>query len=119
MKKNSLVIAFLVALIMLLGWAIIPPPKQAEAQAVGVVLSGQQAVTGTAAVVTGMTYGTACVKALKGNSINVYLGGAGVTDSTGMELAPGDAYCALAANPGTFYVIASTTGASISWIVSR
>jgi hypothetical protein len=94
-------------------------PKPAHAQAIGYVQSGQQAVTANAVVVSGISYGTVCIKALAGNTINVYLGGPGVTDSTGMELAPGNAYCAPAVNVNPFYVIASTTGASVSWIVSR
>jgi len=118
MKTKSL-LAGITVVILVVVWGVVIPLKQVRAQSVGYVGSGQQAVTATAAVLSGMSYGTACVKALKGNTINVYLGGYGVTDSTGMELAPGDSYCSLAANPGTFYVIASTTGASVSWIVSR
>jgi hypothetical protein len=95
------------------------PPKPAHAQAIGYVKSGQQAVTASAVIVTGISYGTVCIKALNANQINVYLGGPGVTDSTGMELAPGNAYCAMGVNANPFYVIASTTGASVSWIVSR
>jgi hypothetical protein len=94
-------------------------PRPVHAQAVGYVKSGQQAVTATAALVTGISYGTVCIKALNGNTINVYLGGPGVTTSTGMELYQGNAYCANSVNASPFYVVASTTGASVSWIVSR
>ena len=93
--------------------------RQLNAQINGVVTSGQQAVTGTAAAITGIGAGTVCVKALAGNSIAVYLGGAGVTDATGMELSAGNAYCAPTARATQFYVIASTTGASVSWIVTN
>ena len=120
MRKSTLIGSLILALlIMVVVLAVTLPPKQAHAQAIGYVASGQQAVTGTAAVVTGISYGTVCIKALAGNTINVYLGGPGVTDSTGMELAPGNAYCSPAVNVDPFYVIASTTGASVSWIVSR
>lgn len=94
-------------------------PHRTNAQISGLVQSGQQAVTGTAAVISGTGSGTMCVKALAGNMINVYLGPAGVTDSTGMELAAGNAYCAPVASINNFYVVASTTGASVSWIVAR
>jgi lysylphosphatidylglycerol synthetase-like protein (DUF2156 family) len=111
--------AAVISLILVLIASMTFPPIKVNAQGIGYVKSGQQAVTATAAVVTGITYGNVCIKALNGNTINVYLGGAGVTDSTGMELAPGNAYCAPEVNSNEFYVIASTTGASISWIVSR
>ncbi len=106
------------ALGLTFGVLINSPLQPAHAQAIGYVLSGQQAVTATAAVVTGTSYGSICIKALAGNSINVYLGGKGVTTSTGMELAAGNSYCA-PNNQNEFYVVASTTGASISWLVSR
>lgn len=93
--------------------------KPIHAQLNGTVFSGQQAVTGTAAAVSGPGAGTICIKALAANSINVYVGGAGVTTSTGMELAAGNAYCAPTSHANNFYVVASTTGASVSWIVSN
>ena len=55
-----------------------------------------------------------CVHALIGNIINVYAGASGVTDSTGMEIPPGQGYCWNVANTNLIYVIASTTGASVS-----
>jgi len=79
-------------------------------------LSGQQAVTATAANLgnNALTNGV-CVKALIGNAINVYVGGSGVTISTGQELAPDESFCYNFANTSDVYVIASTTGASVSW----
>ena len=120
MRRRNLISLILLSLTLeFVIVAVIVHPKRAQAQAIGYVASGQQAVTGTAAVVTGITYGTVCVKALAANSINVYLGPAGVTTSTGMEMSAGNAYCSPAVNNLPFYVVASTTGASISWIVSR
>jgi hypothetical protein len=110
--------SFLVVMIWVVTLYVILPPRSTHAQAIGYVQSGQQAVTASAALLTGMSYGSVCIKALNGNTINVYLGGAGVTDATGMELSPGNSYCA-PNNSNTFYIIASTTGASVSWIVSR
>ena len=113
-------VAILTVLVLALGMAaVISPLNLVHAQGIGYVLSGQQAVTATAAYLTGITYGTVCIKALAGNTINVYLGGAGVTTATGMELTPGNAYCSPTANAAQFYVVASTTGASVSWIVTR
>jgi hypothetical protein len=79
-------------------------------------LSGQQAVTGTAVALANhaLTNGV-CVKALIGNTINVYLGGSAVTTATGLELAPGEVFCYTYSNTDDIYVIASTTGASVSW----
>jgi hypothetical protein len=117
--KITLALTSLLTVLILILLGVVPiPPRVAHAQAIGYVLSGQQNVTATAAVVTGTSYGSICIKALAGNSINVYLGGKGVTDSTGMELAAGNSYCA-PNNSNEFYVVASTTGASVSWIVSR
>jgi hypothetical protein len=81
-----------------------------------VALSGQQAVTAAAVALAGhaLTNGV-CVKALAANTINVYVGPSGVTISTGLELAPGDAFCYQYSNTNDIFVIASTTGASVSW----
>lgn len=83
------------------------------------VLSGQQAVTGSAVVLATNAAKTVCIHALAANTINVYLGPTGITTSTGMELPPGTTYCAPASNTNLFFVIASTTGASVSWITSN
>jgi hypothetical protein len=120
MKSTWLAVSFLVAMILVGVSVLTIPPPRAHAQAIGYVASGQQAVTATATVVSGISYGTVCIKALHANSIPVYLGGPGVTTGTGMELWPGDIpyYCA-EVNSSPFYVIASTTGASVSWIETR
>lgn len=78
-------------------------------------LSGQQAVTGTAAALATNTTKGLCVKANAANTINVYLGGAGVTTSTGFELDPGDSYCTSITNSNAIFVVASTTGAGVSF----
>jgi hypothetical protein len=77
--------------------------------------SGQKAVTATAANLGSNATTSVCVHALIGNTINVYAGASGVTDSTGMELPPGQGYCWQLANTNLVYVIASTTGASVSF----
>jgi hypothetical protein len=81
----------------------------------GSVLSGQQTVTASpVALPTNAVHG-ACVKALAGNTINVYVGPAGVTIATGFELAPDESVCYQVSNTNLFSVIASSTGASVSW----
>lgn len=109
----------LIAMILFVEFLLFMPQKPVHAQLNGTVQSGQQAVTATAAQITGSGAGTMCIKALAGNGINVYIGGPGVTDSTGMELAAGNAYCAPTSHANQFYVVASITGASVSWIVSN
>jgi hypothetical protein len=99
--------------LLLLGLLITLP---LEGQFYTSITSGQQAVTATAAALPSKTSHNVCVKGLVGNSINVYLGPSTVTTSNGMELAPGDVVCLPVANPSAIYVIASTTGASVSWI---
>ncbi len=79
------------------------------------VLSGQQAVTGSAVALATHAAKNICVKALIANSLNVYVGPTGVTTATGMELAPGDSLCVPVSNSNLLFVIASTTGASVSW----
>lgn len=116
MRKVSVGWVIFVLMLAIPGYLTIKP---ARAQLNGTVQSGQQAVTQTATILSGTGAGTICIKALAGNSINVYLGGAGVTTSTGMELAAGNAYCAPTAHANQFYVIASLTGASVSWIISN
>lgn len=118
MKNKWLTLSFVIAMILALALVSTFRPPPVQAQAIGYVAAGHQAVTATATLVSGISYGTVCIKALQGNSINVYIGGPAVTTSTGMELAPDDAYC-MPTNASPFYVIASTTGASVSWIDSR
>lgn len=77
--------------------------------------SGQQAVTGTAANLGSNATSSVCVHALIGNTINVFAGAAGVTTSTGMELPPGQGYCWNVSNTNLIFVVASTTGASVSF----
>lgn len=78
-------------------------------------LAGQQAVTASAVALATNTAKGVCVKALVANTINVYVGPTGVAITTGDELAPGDGRCYPLDNTNRVFVIASTTGASVSW----
>lgn len=85
----------------------------------GTVLSGQQAVTGSAVALASNATKSVCVKANLANTINVYVGPSGVSTSTGLELPPGGGACILVTNTNLLYVVASTTGASVSWLASN
>jgi hypothetical protein len=85
----------------------------------GAVLSNQQAVTATAAALASNACRKALIKALVANSINVYVGPSGITTSTGYELGPGEAVTLDITNTNLVFVIASTTGASVSWIATN
>jgi hypothetical protein len=82
-------------------------------------LSGQQAVTGSAVALATNSSKTVCVKASIGNTINVYIGPTGITTSTGFELAPGQGTCQPLSNTNLVFVVASTTGASVSWAATN
>ena len=79
------------------------------------MVNGQQAVTASAVALPANSVKEVCVKAMLANTINVYVGTAGVTITTGLELSPGDAYCVQTDNSSDLLVIASTTGASVSF----
>jgi hypothetical protein len=83
------------------------------------VLSGQQAVTNAAVALASNASKNICVKALAGNTANVYIGPTGITIATGMELAAGDAYCGPVTNTNLLFVIAAAGGQSISWLATN
>lgn len=82
----------------------------------GTVINAQQAVTASAVALATTTSKNVCIKAMVANTINVFVGATGVTTSTGMELPPGVGVCLPVSNANLLFVIASTTGASVSWI---
>lgn len=84
----------------------------------GALVNGEQAVTATAAALpsTSLTR-PACIQALTGNSLTVYVGTSGVTTSTGFPLPAGASLCNLpVSNLNQVYVIASSTGSSVAWV---
>lgn len=83
----------------------------------GSTFSGQQAVTATAAALATHTLTSGiCVQALSTNTISVFVGPSGVTTSTGQEIPPGAASCVALSNANEIYVVASTTGATVTWL---
>lgn len=80
------------------------------------LVAGQQAVTGTATALSGNALAQGVtVEALSANTISVFVGPSGVTTSTGLELPPGSAVTLPVSNTNLVFVIASTTGASVSF----
>jgi hypothetical protein len=82
-------------------------------------LSGQVAVTASAVALAANACKSVTVKALVGNTANVYAGPAGITIATGYELAPGDSITMALANTSALYLIAAAGGSSISWIAAN
>ena len=80
--------------------------------------------TGLHLTIQSIGFGVAqvCVKADIANTINVYVGSATVTVSGttgGIELGPDEATCLPVANLNIVNVIASTTGATVSWAATK
>lgn len=83
------------------------------------IVAGQQAVTATAVALPAavLTQGV-ILESLSTNTISIFIGGAGVTTATGVELQAGAALSAAVNNLDVLYVVASTTGATITWLGS-
>jgi hypothetical protein len=83
----------------------------------GTIVNGQQAVTGTAAALANHTVTQSLtVEALSTNTISVFVGATGVTTSTGIELPAGAAVTLPVSNSNVVFVVASTTGATVTYI---
>jgi len=80
----------------------------------GTLIGFQQAVTASAVALSANASHSFCVTALPSNTINIYVGPAGVTTSTGTPLAPGQAACFGLNNTNLVFVIAGSTGASVA-----
>jgi hypothetical protein len=79
------------------------------------VISFQQAVTASAATLPSNSgIHSFCVKNEIGSTQTVYVGPAGVTITTGDELAPGDWRCYAADNTNRLSVVAAATGATVT-----
>lgn len=58
------------------------------------------------------------VQAMSTNTVSIFVGGSGVSDSTGFELQPGQATSLAVNNINLIYAICSTTSQGICWIGS-
>lgn len=82
----------------------------------GEVVSGQQAATTTEAALPDVSVRWVVIKAHDANAIPLYLGPAGVTASTGLELGPGDSVSMHIRNTNLLSVITGGVGsAGVSW----
>jgi len=78
--------------------------------------TNQQSVTTSAAALgTQATARGICVEALSSNTLSIFIGGSGVTTSSGLELPAGAAWCGPLSNSNLIYVIASATGQTVTW----
>src|SRR5579885_3413760 len=75
------------------------------------VVSGQQSVTTSAAALASMVLAHGiCVQAFSTNTESVFIGGSGVTTSTGIELPPKAATCLAVGNANAIFVVSASGG---------
>jgi hypothetical protein len=81
------------------------------------IRTGQQAVTTTATALPSnyLTNGIT-VEAKSTNTAVIYVGGPGITTTTGLELPAGAAVTLQVANSNAIYVIAAATGQTVTWL---
>lgn len=81
------------------------------------LVTGQQAVTATAAVLPTNTAKEVCLKVLIAGTQDVFFGPSTVTTSNGQQLAAGDSVCMAISNSNLVYVIAASTGSTVGFHV--
>ncbi len=82
--------------------------------------TGQQSVTGSAVILASQASKQVCINAISTNNISIYIGfSSSLTTSNGFELKAGAGVCLPIANVNLLYVIASTTGAGVSWVATN
>jgi hypothetical protein len=85
-------------------------------QGAGSFSSGQQSVTASAVALSPIAASrNVLLCALSTNTISIFIGSSGLTTSNGLEIPPGQCRGFYLGNTDLVYVIASTTGATISW----
>lgn len=83
------------------------------------LVNNQQTVTGTAtALPSGALTVGVIFEALSTNTVSIFVGGSGVTTSTGIELQPGGALSAAVSNTNLLYVICASGSPVITWLGS-
>ena len=81
------------------------------------IITGQQAVTATATVLPSSAGKVVCMKVKDGGTQTIYYGPTGITTSTGMELLVGESVCRSLDNSNRIFVIAGSTGSTVSFEV--
>jgi hypothetical protein len=91
----------------------------AESPLPGAIVAGQQAVTSSATALPSNSLSRGLsIQALTTNAQTVYFGPSGVSTTTGMALAPGQAASVEVDNTSLVYVIASASGSSVTFFGS-
>lgn len=81
------------------------------------IVTGQQAVTATAAVLPTNTAKQVCVKVLIAGTQDVFFGPATVSTINGNQLSAGDSVCMALDNSNRVYVVAASTGSTVAFHV--
>lgn len=83
------------------------------------IVNGQQTVTASAVALPNkhLTQGV-ILEALSTNTVSIFVGGSGVTTSTGIEIQPGGAVSAAVNNLDIIYVVCASTSPVITWLGS-
>lgn len=81
------------------------------------ILSGQQAVTNSAAALASnaLVHGI-CVAAASGNAASIFIGPSGVTTSTGLELPAKASTCLAVSNSNAIFVVDAAGGDTVTWV---
>jgi|HubBroStandDraft_5_1064220.scaffolds.fasta_scaffold02065_4 hypothetical protein len=85
----------------------------------GTLFPGQQTVTTSDAALATQACRAVTIKAAKANTVAVYIGTTGVTDSTGYELDPGDILTLPVTNVNLVHVISGSSGQVVSWVATN
>ena len=100
-------------------WMVGPPPQvhaQISSQIGAIGSTGQQAVTGSPVALSALPTTVLCLKANPSNAITIYWSTLStVSTTTGFPLAASETSCVPVSNANLIYVVASTTGARISF----
>lgn len=96
------------------------PIASAEAGNLPTVLINNQqtATTSAVALPSGILTQGVVIEALSTNTVNVFVGGSGVTTSTGIELPPGAAVSILISNTNLIYIRCASSSPVVSWVGS-
>lgn len=81
------------------------------------IVTGQQAVTATAAVLPTNTAKRLCIRVIPDGTQDVFFGPSTVTTANGQVIAPGDGWCGNLDNSNRVFVIAASTGSTIAFDV--
>ena len=80
------------------------------------VTAGQMPVLATASGLPNIPVKAVTLRADPANLINIMVGDSTVTTTTGFILEPGDAVSLNISNLNAIFVVASTTGAALTWL---